>query len=208
VRPALPPAGRVAPPPARRAKSRRGATMTAPPTNAHRFLDSHLRDWIGLPELDRVLDPAALSELLGRPVRVHRLRVKHGRSVLVGWQQTDEESADRYGWAAVLADRDKATGMRRRASRARAAITMHELTTPSGAVGLCGGIDSDPGLARELAHARRALPATARITPMTYNPGRRVVLQVELLPGDGTARQVVRVGAERQDHLVGLARRW
>lgn len=182
--------------------------MTAPPTNAHRFLDPHLRDWIGLPDVDRVLDPAALSDLLGRTVRVHRLRVKPGRSVLVGWQRTDQESTDRYGWAAVLADRDKVTGVRRRASRAGVAVTVHEPATPTGAAVLLGGLDSDPGLARELAHARRALPATARIEPLAYNPGRRVVLQVDLVPGDGTARQVVRVGADRQDHLIGLARRW
>lgn len=181
------------------------------PATRNHFLDEHLQDWIGLPYLDRVLDDSALSVMLGRPVRTHRLRVKPGLSLVVGWEDPNGHGIGRYGWTAVLADPDKAAGARRRATRAGAGLVMDE-NGPQGTVPpvalLSGGVDSDPGLARELAHARRSLPTTAGLELLAYNPGRRAVLAVDLTPGDGSARQVVRVGAERQDHLVGISRRW
>ncbi|HIT74607.1 MAG TPA: phosphotransferase [Candidatus Avipropionibacterium avicola] len=174
---------------------------------APRWLDGDVERWIDLPSAAVLGRADWLGDLVGRPVEPLRMRVKPGLSMVVGWRDPDRaRGLDAFGWAAVMADPEKVAAVRRRARHVGARLTVDE---PVGrgrasAVLLAGGIGSDPGIARELAHARRRLPSTAVAQVLAYNPGKRVVAAVEV----GPARRVVRVGAERQHHLVAAVNRW
>jgi len=182
------------------------------------FSDAAVLAWADLPHLGVLLDPVAFSALLDRRVELHRLRVKPGRSALVGWRSAETVDSGRaeladFGWAAILTDPDKIDNLLRRVRHAGTAVTIHRLDDrrldqESTALVFSGLSVADPRLARDLAHVRRKLPAGARVRVLAYNPGRRLVLAVG---PDGSAEQpskVLRVGAHQQRQLLATARTW
>lgn len=170
------------------------------------WLDADVERWIDLPSAALLSRADWLGDLVGRRVDPLRVRVKPGLSMIVGWRDRagSGDPLGRFGWAAVFADPEKVAAVRRRARHVGARLMVDEPVGRAGAVLLAGGIDSDPGVARELAHARRRLPSSAHLAVLAYNPGKRVVATVTV----GPARRVVRVSAEPQDHLVAAVNRW
>ncbi|MFT0848554.1 phosphotransferase [Actinomycetaceae bacterium L2_0104] len=134
--------------------------------------------YIGIAEAERVLDPEQLEALLERPASLERLRVKPGRSLLASWSSDVPETSGRgdlarHGWVALLTDPDKAAGVLRRAARGGATVTVHRRDRL-----LSGGIETDPKLARPLAHARKLLDDSTRVDVVRYNPARRLILRI------------------------------
>lgn len=176
--------------------------------------DERLVRLAGLPFAAELLDDAALSERLGRPVRAVYVRIKEGRSLVVAWHPSDcgesgecgdgdpGVSAQAGGWAAVLADPDKYRNALRRAARAGQQIRVHE---DSGPYLLSGPVASDPELARPLHDL--GLPVTG-LRPLRYNPRRRLVA-AETPEAAGHAHgRVLRIAARPETHLVHAAARW
>lgn len=168
--------------------------MTALTTS---WCDPDLVSWAGLEDLAELVDPATLATLSAHPVTADRIRIKPGLSAVLSWH-TDTD----HGWAAVLTDPDKIAPVRRRATHTGEPLLL-DRTTGSAAL-LAGRLDSDPGVARELGHARRRLRVTGEWQVLAHNPGKRVVAAVGLT----SARHVVRIAARPQDHLVEATRRW
>lgn len=182
--------------------------------------DERLVHLAGLPFAAELLDDAALSERLGRPVRAEYVRIKEGRSLVVAWHPYDcgdpgktgdgdsGASAETSGWAAVFTDPDKYRNALRRAARAGQQIRVHE---DSGPYLLSGPVASDPELARPLHHLGIAMTG---LRPLRYNPRRRLVAAETPEVADATEvaghvhGRVLRVAARPETHLVHAAARW
>ena len=191
--------------------------MTTPLTREPLTL---LRDHARLPGAEHLLDPVRLSALLGREVRLERVRIKPGASVLVSFRTLDTDTAaaaapagaapgaevDVVGWAVLVLSRDKRDNALRRAARHGAEVREHPLPSalPSTTGGylLSGGLDSDPRLGSEAARVLRREESATPVRVLSYNPARHAVL---LLPGTG---EVVRVAVRPLDPVLQVVERW
>lgn len=113
--------------------------------------------------LDVLLDATRLSEVLGRDVRITRVRYKPATSIVLGVTSRGE-----HGWVAAYVDVAKIAKL-----HDRAAATGARLTQVPG--GVAGPLTADRVLAKTLRRARRVLGDDA--TVLRYNPHRRVVLR-------------------------------
>ncbi|WP_196716631.1 aminoglycoside phosphotransferase family protein [Actinomyces trachealis] len=142
--------------------------------------------------LRTVLDTDALSELVGRPVRAVRLRVKPEVSLLMALAERD--SGRTAGWARVLwpVSASKAAEVRLRAERYGQQVLTR--TLPDGLILQAGPELADPKLADHLGRARERglLAGIAPEAVLRYNPARRLVLRT----ADGVLR--VRTGGGRR----------
>ena len=125
-----------------------------------------------------VLDADRLSELLQRPVRAARLRIKPEVSVLVSL--TDRSTGLTAGWARLLwpVSHSKAA----QAERLAASLGLQPPITRSLDEGLllqCGAVLTDPKLAEPLAQATElGVPSSWEARDvLRYNPSRRLVLR-------------------------------
>lgn len=125
-----------------------------------------------------VLDADRLSELLQRPVRAARLRIKPEVSVLVSL--TDRSTGLTAGWARLLwpVSHSKAA----QAERLAASLGLQPPVTRSLDEGLllqCGAVLTDPKLAEPLAQATElGVPSSWEARDvLRYNPSRRLVLR-------------------------------
>jgi hypothetical protein len=114
-----------------------------------------------------LLDPALLSEALGREVEITRVRWKPATSLVLAIR-----SDARHGWVAAYADAAKLDKTRERAARVAASVQ----DVPSAGHALAGPLDSDRVLALTLHRARRVLGDGAGEV-LRYNPHRRVVIR-------------------------------
>ena len=137
-----------------------------------------------------VLDADRLSELLQRPVRAARLRIKPEVSVLVSL--THRSTGLTAGWARLLwpVSHSKAA----QAERLAASLGLQPPVTRSLDEGLllqCGAVLTDPKLAEPLAQATElAVPSSWEARDvLRYNPSRRLVLR------DGSTVLRLRAGA-------------
>ena len=137
-----------------------------------------------------VLDADRLSELLQRPVRAARLRIKPEVSVLVSL--TDRSTELTAGWARLLwpVSHSKAA----QAERLAASLGLQPpVTLPldEGLLLQSGEVLTDPKLAQPLAQARDlgVLGAWEARDVLRYNPSRRLVLR------DGSTVLRLRAGA-------------
>ena len=102
--------------------------------------------------LQTVLDVDALSEMLGRPVRAARLRVKPEVSLLVGLVERD--SGRTAGWAQVLWPVSASKAARVRLHAQRYGLQVLTRVMPDGLTLQSGPETADPKLARLLGRAR------------------------------------------------------
>jgi len=137
-----------------------------------------------------VLDADRLSELLQRPVRAARLRIKPEVSVLVSL--THRSTGLTAGWARLLwpISHSKAA----QAERLAASLGLQPPVTRSLDEGLllqCGAVLTDPKLAEPLAQATElGVPSSWEARDvLRYNPSRRLVLR------DGSKVLRLRTGA-------------
>lgn len=146
--------------------------------------------------VEAVLDQDRLSDLIGRPVRAARLRIKPDVSLTVGLE--DAATGRPAGWARLLwpVGRAKADRAARRA-RARGLRTVRR-ELDSGLVLHAGRLASDPAL---MEHVGRAAadglvedPDGARV--LRHNPLRRLVVR--------TGAGVVRITSAPQDDELRL----
>ena len=138
-----------------------------------------------------VLDADRLSELLQRPVRAARLRIKPEVSVLVSL--TDRSTGLTVGWARLLwpVSHSKAAQAERLATRLGLAQPPVTLPLDEGLLLQSGEVLTDPKLAQPLAQARDlgVLGAWEARDVLRYNPSRRLVLR------DGSTVLRLRAGA-------------
>ena len=138
-----------------------------------------------------VLDVDRLSELLQRPVRAARLRIKPEVSVLVSL--TDRSTGLTVGWARLLwpVSHSKAAQAERLATRLGLAQPPVTLPLDEGLLLQSGEVLTDPKLAQPLAQARDlgVLGAWEARDVLRYNPSRRLVLR------DGSTVLRLRAGA-------------
>lgn len=151
----------------------------------------------GLERAGELLEPAALSLLLGRQVIITHVRSKPGRSLLVA--HTDRQGA--AGWTMLTVDAVKLHNAQERAESFGRRIQVH---SAAGAHLFSGSVWTDPQLAKELAEAHRALGEHASWRLLRYNPRRRVVASV----WTGSSHKVVRVMAVEADHLLQATQHW
>ena len=146
--------------------------------------------------VEAVLDQDRLSELIGRPVRAARLRIKPDVSLTVGLE--DAATGRPAGWARLMwpSGRAKADRAARRA-RARGLRTVRR-ELDGGLVLHAGRLASDPAL---MEHVGRAAagglvedPDGARV--LRHNPLRRLVVR--------TGAGVVRITSAPQDDELRL----
>lgn len=135
--------------------------------DARRAIDDLARRDRGIPGLAVLLDDRALSDALGRPVSITRVRYKPGTSILAAFTAAD--GADGDGWAAAYDGPDK---VRPKSSR-RGDVTLlagveHAATGP---------VLTDRALRAAVREAERADPGLlVGATVVRHNPGRRLVL--------------------------------
>ena len=138
-----------------------------------------------------VLDADRLSELLGRPVRADRLRIKPEVSVLVSL--TDRSTGLTAGWARLLwpVSHSKAAQAERLAARLGLAPSPVTRPLDEGLLLQRGEVLTDPKLAEPLAQATDlgVLGTWAARDVLRYNPSRRLVLT------DGSTVLRLRTGA-------------
>ena len=138
-----------------------------------------------------VLDADRLSELLGRPVRAARLRIKPEVSVLVSLE--DRSTGLTTGWARLLwpVSHSKAAQAERLAARLGLAQPPVTLPLDEGLLLQSGEVLTDPKLAQPLAQATDlgALGTWEARDVLRYNPSRRLVLR------DGATVLRLRAGA-------------
>ena len=138
-----------------------------------------------------VLDADRLSELLRRPVRAARLRIKPEVSVLVSL--TDRSTGLTAGWARLLwpVSHSKAAQAERLTTRLGLAQPPVTLPLDEGLLLQSGEVLTDPKLAQPLAQARDlgVLGAWEARDVLRYNPSRRLVLR------DGSTVLRLRAGA-------------
>ena len=138
-----------------------------------------------------MLDADRLSELLQRPVRAARLRIKPEVSVLVSL--TDRSTGFTAGWARLLwpVSHSKAAQAERLATRLGLAQPPVTLPLDEGLLLQSGEVLTDPKLAQPLAQATGlgVLGAWEARDVLRYNPSRRLVLR------DGSTVLRLRAGA-------------
>ena len=138
-----------------------------------------------------MLDADRLSELLQRPVRAARLRIKPEVSVLVSL--TDRSTGLTAGWARLLwpVSHSKAAQAERLATRLGLAQPPVTLPLDEGLLLQSGEVLTDPKLAQPLAQATDlgVLGAWEARDVLRYNPSRRLVLR------DGSTVLRLRAGA-------------
>ncbi|MGI6877495.1 phosphotransferase [Microbacterium sp. gxy059] len=134
-----------------------------------------------LPDLALLLDAEALSDALGSPVRIERLRYKPGSSTVVSLR----DRAGRAFWAAAHADPAKIAKHARRAARLGASAT------PIGHAALSAPAVADRALARGI---EEAALASSSGEVLRYNPFRRLVVR--------SGGHVVKASAREQDVRV------
>ena len=138
-----------------------------------------------------MLDADRLSELLQRPVRAARLRIKPEVSVLVSL--TDRSTGLTAGWARLLwpVSHSKAAQAERLATRLGLAQPPVTLPLDEGLLLQSGEVLTDPKLAQPLAQATGlgVLGAWEARDVLRYNPSRRLVLR------DGSTVLRLRTGA-------------
>ena len=138
-----------------------------------------------------MLDADRLSELLQRPVRAARLRIKPEVSVLVSL--TDRSTGLTAGWARLLwpVSHSKAAQAERLTTRLGLAQPPVTLPLDEGLLLQSGEVLTDPKLAQPLAQARDlgVLGAWEARDVLRYNPSRRLVLR------DGSTVLRLRAGA-------------
>ena len=138
-----------------------------------------------------MLDADRLSELLQRPVRAARLRIKPEVSVLVSL--TDWSTELTAGWARLLwpVSHSKAAQAERLATRLGLAQPPVTLPLDEGLLLQSGEVLTDPKLAQPLAQATDlgVLGAWEARDVLRYNPSRRLVLR------DGSTVLRLRAGA-------------
>ena len=126
-----------------------------------------------------VLDADRLSELLQRPVRAARLRIKPEVSVLVSL--TDRSTGLTVGWARLLwpVSHSKAAQAERLAASLGLAQSPVTRSLGEGLLLQCGAVLTDPKLAEPLAQATElAVPSSWEARDvLRYNPSRRLVLR-------------------------------
>ena len=146
--------------------------------------------------VEAVLDQDRLSELIGRPVRAARLRIKPDVSLTVGLE--DAATGRPAGWARLMwpSGRAKADRAARRA-RARGLRTVRR-ELDGGLVLHAGRLASDPALMEHLGRAAAGGlvedPDGARV--LRHNPLRRLVVR--------TGAGVVRITSAPQDDELRL----
>lgn len=117
--------------------------------------------------LEVLLDPARLSEALGRQAEITRVRWKPATSLVLAIR-----SEAGHGWVAAYTDAAKLDKTRERAARVAASVE----DVPGAGHTLTGALDSDRLLALTLHRARGVLSDGAG-TVLRYNPHRRVVIR-------------------------------
>ena len=126
-----------------------------------------------------VLDADRLSELLQRPVRAARLRIKPEVSVLVSL--TDRSTGLTVGWARLLwpISHSKAAQAERLAASLGLAQSPITRSLEEGLLLQCGAVLTDPKLAEPLAQATElgVLGTWEARDVLRYNPSRRLVLR-------------------------------
>mgnify|MGYP001789718840 FL=1 len=126
-----------------------------------------------------VLDADRLSELLQRPVRAARLRIKPEVSVLVSL--TDRSTGLTVGWARLLwpVSHSKAAQAERLAASLGLAQSPVTRSLGEGLLRQCGAVLTDPKLAEPLAQATElgVLGTWEARDVLRYNPSRRLVLR-------------------------------
>ena len=126
-----------------------------------------------------VLDADRLSELLQRPVRAARLRIKPEVSVLVSL--TDRSTGLTVGWARLLwpVSHSKAAQAERLAASLGLAQSPVTRSLGEGLLLQCGAVLTDPKLAEPLAQATElgVLGSWEARDVLRYNPSRRLVLR-------------------------------
>jgi Phosphotransferase enzyme family len=182
---------------------RRVPTGSAQPDRALAQRDSEL------PCLADLLDDDRLSELLGEPVHVTRVRYKPHTSVLVAFRHS-LHGRDHYGWARGGTPHDDKILGRQQLSRARGRdirlVPTHE--SRHGALVAVGGFEDDWELVANLLwlrnHGLRRLSARwspggaspeSAGTVLRYKPERRVVFMVPSAAGS----VVIKAGTEPYD---------
>lgn len=119
-----------------------------------------------------VLDPGRLSELLGRPARATRLRLKPGFSTLAAVAYADGDA----GWIRVATERHRAKIVKA-VERARRFCATVEVGEAEGLLVAHGGLASEPGLAKAVA----SVPQDCSLDDvLRHNPGRRLVARTEV----------------------------
>ncbi|GAA4828728.1 phosphotransferase [Garicola koreensis] len=151
----------------------------------------------GLERAGELLDPAALSELLGQQVRITHVRSKPDRSLLVAHTDSRGEA----GWTMLTVDPVKYHNAQERAEGFGRRIQVHSTAGPHL---FSGSVWSDPQLAKELTEARAVLGEDVSWQILRYNPRRRVVATLR----SGSSQKVVRVLASGADHLRQTTRHW
>lgn len=119
--------------------------------------------------VEAFLDEQRLSELLGRPARSLRLRIKPGVSLSAAI--AGERGPD--GWARLLWPQARPKGAKAEHRAARRGLRVARRELPGGALLQHGGVRSDPALRAVL---ERAWPE-AEGSVLSYNPLRRLVLR-------------------------------
>lgn len=160
----------------------------------------------GLPGARTLLDSRELSELLGRPATITRVRIKTHHSVVAAFTT---ENAD-PGWAMLTVHPDKLSKARQRAADTEGSVnfSVHSEHPPHL---FSGSLWADPVLGKDLTEARQAVSSAAGAelpwTILRYNPRRRVVAVVPPT-GPGHGEKVLRVAANGTTHALATAQRW
>ncbi|MDJ1114263.1 phosphotransferase [Microbacterium dauci] len=121
-----------------------------------------------LPVAD-LLDADRMTDLLGAPTVIERVRYKPGTSLVLGVRQ-----GDAHGWVAAYADPEKLAKTRHRARRSGAVV----VDVGGLAQTAAGTISADRVLGPVLRRGRRALGGAWGDTVLRYNPHRRLVVRV------------------------------
>lgn len=168
---------------------------------------AHADAWVAssaqIPGAQLLLDPAELSELLGRHVEITHLRIKPGHSVVVAFV----DHSGSYGSATLTTDADKFTKAIQRAARVGETLHVHQDESPWL---FSGPVWADPVLATALhsafaATSQRFGEDGAHWDVLRYNPRRRVVAAVG---PRGRPSHVVRVVESGAAKLLETTARW
>lgn len=161
-----------------------------------------------LPGLPYLLDNQRLSDLLGEPVHVTRVRYKPHTSLLVAFRRTRNGSFD-YGWAMTRAAAGKLLRCEE-ASRLRGADVriLHPDLKSEDTLVAVGGVEDDWGLQENLIWLREhglerlglhrgagASLLSGSTAVLRYKPGRCLVLLLQ----NGGAPVVVKIAAKPHD---------
>lgn len=154
-----------------------------------------------LPALPVLLSEAALSDYIGEPLRITRVRYKPQTSLVIGWARAGSSGdLTDHGWAGVYADpvkvRHALQTARRRGGHAE------PLGLPGH--GVFADLTADRALARDLSRLRTRIDDA---TVIRHNPLRRVVLRGRLDDADVAFRVTDRPVEAIVTTVSGLAMR-